>query len=265
MTKTVRIVLLAGAVMYAASCAAESTDAEIREGIVLYHTPRCGGEPGSSRRPALIEVLDVDGNTNRLARILEELAQTNDNWNARMALHDLRIYGTPAQLPFLYSQATNAQYGAHAMEAIFAIEGVTSNSLSAARDYLFLTNKFSFAGIDERSDTCVKLLTRVNNDPVLAEFRLEILGLATNFLENVELMPNVLDGTLCGQYEGFRFSRGRLSMLRSARQRVTQELADITGNDPEASGKIHCYTFQTNYLSTSINELVAYPEADLPD
>ena len=43
------------------------------------------------------------------------------------------ISARTAQLPFLYSQATNAQYGAHAMEAIFAIEGVTSNLLSAAR------------------------------------------------------------------------------------------------------------------------------------
>ena len=202
--------------------------------------------------------------TNRYARVLCELAGENTN-QTRRALALLGVYKTPQSLPFLYAYATNAEYGAYAMKAIFDIEGVTSNSLSAARDYLFLTNKFSFAGIDERSDTCVKLLTRVNNDPVLAEFRLEILGLATNFLQNVELMPNVLDGTLCGQYEGFRFSRGRLSMLRSARQRVTQELADITGNDPEASGKIHCYTFQTNYLSTSINELVAYPESDLPD
>lgn len=202
--------------------------------------------------------------TNRYARVLCELACENTN-QTRRAIALLGVYKTPQSLPFLYAYATNVEYGAYAMKAIFDIEGVTSNSLSAARDYLFLTNKFSFAGIDERSDTCVKLLTRVNNDPVLAEFRLEILGLATNFLQNVELMPNVLDGTLCGQYEGFRFSRGRLSMLRSARQRVTQELADITGNDPEASGKIHCYTFQTNYLSTSINELVAYPESDLPD
>ena len=253
--------LFAGVLAVARGETGEYSDQDIKRQIVFagrcYHA-----EDMDSNYERAFRMSGCD--TNRYARVLCELAGENTN-QTRRAIALLGVYKTPQSLPFLYSYATNAEYGAHAMEAIFAVEGVTSNSLSAARDYLFLTNKFSFAGIDERSDTCVKLLTRVNNDPVLAEFRLEILGLATNFLQNVELMPNVLDGTLCGQYEGFRFSRGRLSMLRSARQRVTQELADITGNDPEASGKIHCYTFQTNYLSTSINELVAYPEANLLD
>jgi len=246
MTKTVRIVLLAGAVMYAASCAAESTDAEIREGIVLYHTPRCGGEPGSSRRPALIEVLDVDGNTNRLARILEELAQTNDNWNARMALHDLRIYGTPAQLPFLYSQATNAQYGAYVMKSIFAIEGVNTNSVSAMQGYLSLTNALTNGQSHDRSMLCKDLLARVYSSPELAAFRQDCLDMMIDFAQYRNSGHVSLDGSIQSVDPTYHASKRRLAVLRAAQNRC--------GN-----------SFQLDYITNAINELVAYPESDLPD
>ena len=246
MTKSVRIVLLAGAVMYAASCAAESTDAEIRERIVLYHTPRCGGEPGSRRRPALIEVLDIGGDTNRLARILEELAQTNDNWNARMALHDLRIYGTPAELPFLYSYATNAQCGACAMESIFAIEGVNTNSVSAMRGYLSLTNALTNGQSHDRSVLCKDLLDRVYSSPELAAFRQDCLDMMIDFAQYRNSGHVSLDGSIQSVDPTYHASKRRLAVLRAAQNRC--------GN-----------SFQLDYVTNAINELVAYPEANLPD
>ena len=246
MTKTVRIVLLAGAVMHAASCAAESTDAEIRERIVLYHTPRCGGEPGSGRRPALIEVLDVGGDTNRLARILEELAQTNDNWNARMALHDLSIYGTPAQLPFLYSYATNAQYGAYAMKSIFAIEGITSNSLSAAESFLSITNSVTLKMDYDRSDICEELLRKMSTSPDLSPFRPMLLTAAITYAQNVSMMHKSLDEAICDADSTYRYSKRRLAVMRAAQDRCWNATL-------------------TNHVANAINELVAYPEANLPD
>ena len=57
--------------------------------------------------------------TNRYARVLCELAGENTN-QTRRAIALLGVYKTPQSLPFLYSYATNAQYGAYAMKSIFA-------------------------------------------------------------------------------------------------------------------------------------------------
>ena len=78
--------------------------------------------------------------TNRYARILRELAVENAN-ETEWAIASLGTFKTPESLPFLYSYATNAVYGAKALKAVFAIEGVTSNSISVAQSYLSLTNE----------------------------------------------------------------------------------------------------------------------------
>jgi hypothetical protein len=206
----------------------------------------------------------ADNDTNRYARVLSELAQENAK-QTRRVIHMLGLYKTNQSLPFLYSYATNATYGSYALKSIFAIEGVTSNSVAAVHNYLFSTNWFPFSEIGRRSDACTDLLKKVFGDLSFVEYRPVALGMATNFLQNVELMPNVLDGTLCNLQDGFRFSKRRISALRAAKQRVTIELEDATTNNYEVGRRIYCYTFQTNYLQNAINELVAYPEANLPD
>ena len=239
----------------------EYSDADIKEKFVFISRLIHGDENGSHIKKAL----RMAGNdTNRFARVLRELAEENTNQTVR-AIRSLGVYKTTQSLPFLYSYATNATYGAEALKVILAIEGVTSNSLAAAESYLFLTNQFSFAGIGERSDTCTDLLKKAIGDSNLAAYRPAILNIATNFLQDVELMPNVLDGVLCSSCDGFRSSKRRLSILRSTIQRVTAELSAAETNNCEVWGKKHCYTFQTNYLQNAINELVAYPEANLPE
>ena len=65
-----------------------------------------------------------DGDTNRLARLICELAQTNDSRIATMMIMALGEYGTPAQLPFLYSCATNAVLAKTAVKSVLHAEGV---------------------------------------------------------------------------------------------------------------------------------------------
>ena len=239
----------------------EYSDAEIKEKYVFISRLVHGDENGSHIRKAL----RMAGNdTNRFARVLRELAVENTNQTKR-AIRDLGFFRTPQSLPFLYSYATNATYGSYALKSIFAIEGVTSNSVAAVHNYLFSTNWFPFSEIGRRSEACTDLLKKVFGDLSFVEYRPVALGMATNFLQNVELMPNVLDGTLCNLQDGFRFSKRRISALRAAKQRVTIELEDATTNNYEVGRRIYCYTFQTNYLQNAINELVAYPEANLPD
>lgn len=244
------------------------SDEVLKDEILLFMRPiECvemvRGQPHRPR--VLTEKISFDGDTNRLARLLAELAQTNNAQIAQRSIALLGEYGTPVQLPFLYSCATNPAVGHNAIKTVMRIEGVNSNSLEVARSYLFATNRFSFDEVACRSDTCTDLLKNVFEDSGLAEFRPMMLGIATNFMDTVELMPNVLDNELCRVYDGFRFSKRRLAGLRSARQRDMAELLDATTNSYEVWRRTYCYTAQTNYLQNAINELVAYPEANLPD
>ena len=264
--KITSTLLLALVTASLAVLAGASTDAEIIDGIVQFHRPRCGDEPGrGGRRPELIEVLEMGGDTNRLARLLAELAHTNDIWNAKMALWELEKYGTAEQLPFLYSCATNPAVGDRAVKAVLRIEGVTSNSMNTVHNYLFSTNWLAFDKIGRRSEVCCSLLKKVFNVENLASYRPCMYGMATNYLQNVELMPNALDEELCVVDGGFSQSKRRLAILRTAMQRVKAELEDVANSNYEVWRRTHCYTFQTNYLQNAINELVAYPEANLPD
>ena len=239
----------------------EYTDAEIKEKFAFISCLAHGDENGSHIRWAL----HMAGNdTNRFARVLRELAVENTNQTSHV-IRNLGLYKTPQSLPFLYSYATNATYGADALKSILAIEGVNSDSLTAVNGYLFSTNWFSFGEVGRRSDVCTDVLDKVFKDSSLADFRPTVFCMATNFLQNVELMPNVLDGALCNAHDDFRFSKRRLSALRSAKQRIALELEDAATNNYEVGRRTYCYTFQTNYLQNAINELVAYPESNLPD
>ena len=195
--------------------------------------------------------------TNRYARILRELAVENTNETKRVIANLGNKYKTPDSLPFLYSYATNAVYGAKALKAVFAIEGVTSNSVALAQSYLFMTNGISYKEENEKSDTCIDLLKKVCSDPSLSSLRPAVIAMALDFQRDVELMPNVLDMTLCDADASFRFSKRRLDILRNTAQRVFTELEPVAVDT--------CYAFQTNYLANAINELVSYPEANLPD
>ena len=96
--------------------------------------------------------------TNRLARLIAGLARTNDSWIAGGMIGRLGVYGSSENLPFLYSQVSNVEYGVRAVRSILRIEGVTSNSLAMVDDYLSMTNM----AMPSREDICLELL-RIRN------------------------------------------------------------------------------------------------------
>jgi hypothetical protein len=121
--------------------------------------------------------------TNRYARILRELAVENTN-ETEWAIASLGQYKTTESLPFLYSYATNAVYGAKALKAVFAIEGVTSNSIPVVQGYLSLTNE---AVIVERggATVCAELMRRAKQDGVNVDCRRNALSIANTFATEV--------------------------------------------------------------------------------
>ena len=183
--------------------------------------------------------------TNRYARILRELAVENTN-ETEWAIASLGQYKTSESLPFLYSYAMNAVYGAKALKAVFAIEGVTSNSIPVVQGYLSLTNE---AVIVERggATVCAELIRRAKQDGVDVDCRRNALSIANTFATEVNRNYYWLDHLLLRDDDSYRYSKRRLRVLRNADlQRCT-------------------YPFQVNYVTNAINELVAYPEVDLPD
>ena len=183
--------------------------------------------------------------TNRYARVLCELAGENTN-HARRAIALLGVYKTPQSLPFLYSYATNAQYGAYAMKSIFAIEGITSNSLSAAESFLSITNSVTLKMDYDRSDICEELLRKMSTSPDLSPFRPMLLTAAITYAQNVSMMHKSLDEAICDADSTYRYSKRRLAVMRAAQDRCWNATL-------------------TNHVANAINELVAYPEANLPD
>ncbi len=187
-----------------------------------------------------------DGDTNRLARLVAELAQTNDTAVSAMMVRALCEYGTPAQLPFLYSCATNPAVGDRAVTAVLRIEGVTSNSVAMLQRYLSETNAVSRKEAYNRAVAAREFLDASRSQSVPSDLKETALCVAREFAANVNTSNSIVDEAIVGADESYRFSKRRLAVMRSAYSRCFNE-------------------FQTNYVSQVINELVAYPESALPD
>ena len=185
------------------------------------------------------------GDTNRYVRVLSELAEENTNQTRRVI--DEFFYRKPPQsLPFLYSYATNAQYGAYALKSIFAIEGVNSNSVVAMQGYLSLTNTLTNGQSHDRSMLCKDFLNNVFSSDELEQFRPSCLSMMIDFAQHRNSGHVSLDGSIQAVDPTYHASKRRLAVLRAAQNRC--------GN-----------SFQLDYVTNAINELVAYPEANLPD
>ena len=224
------------------ACSAQSdavSDDEIRDMVVhsgFYI------DNGRAAKEEFIGAKDLcAGDTNRFARILCELAQTNHLRIADRMIRCLGRHGTSAQLPFLYSMATNEQHGATAVKSILRLEGVTSNSLAVA-DRCLSNNTIKEP---ERLDVCRTIVdlafavTTPTNDQVRALSYVHCHARTCDY-------PAGLDQSLLRHDPSYRLSRRRLSILRDVY---------VHGVDQ----------WDIGYVTNAINELVAYPEANLPE
>ena len=180
--------------------------------------------------------------TNRFARILVDLAKTNNIKIANQSIRLLGFYGGPEQLPFLHACLTNASLASSAAISLLKVEGCTPANMGTYDDFLSNTNITQEA----RSDFA-RVLTHA---AYRWDFPATNRSLAVNSVLRYAATANEyflpLDTTLMYSDESYRMSRRRLAVLRSVR--------DLEIN-----------SYQLNYVTNAINELVAYPEADLPE
>ena len=231
------------AVAVVVSCHADTcTDEELRHDVLEFLTTRCCGRVEARR--VLTNEIRFDGNTNRLAGVLAEFAQTNDAQIAEWAMWQLKKYATSAQLPFLYSCATNPVLGKTAVEAALRIDGVTSNSVVAVENFFAISSRDDSL---ETTQLCLDFMTQATGvaiDPICSSNALRV---AHDFSIGENCHYYCFDRGQISRDDSYRYSRRRLAYLRQVLLR-----GDL-------------FEFQENYVTNAINELVAYPEANLPD
>ena len=262
--KTTKLMTLAGAAAVAVAFARADeplSDDAMKERIVRFVTlpsRMCGHALVDFREEFRSRKLTnrswFDGDTNRLARLIAELAQTNDMEMSSQMIESLGEYGTPAQLPFLYSCATNPAswamdatptIGDRAMKAALRIEGVTSNSVDLLRQYLLAPRQKPFVDWD-RCNVCKYFVSLANAVPLSSEGTNSVMGCLLQYAPLNNVCPKELDGVLTSFDPSYGCSRRRLAVFRAVNNLGVDE-------------------FEINYVTNAINELVAYPEANLPD
>ena len=233
------------------------TDAELKQDVWEYLTTRFCGSRGGRRiaHPRILtDYIRFDGNTNRLATVLVEVACSNNTWAAERAMWQLGKYGTAEQLPFLYSCATNSNswlgdttptIGDIAMKAALRIEGVTSNSVAILSQYLLAPKQKQFVDWD-RSDVCEHFVSLAKASQLSAEETNRVMNCLLQYAPLNNVCPEKMDGVITSFQASYGISKRRLSVLRAVSNMGVDE-------------------FNIHYVTNAINELVAYPEANLPD
>ena len=220
-----------------------ASDEEVKKDIIFYIQPKCSQSGNDTK---LVDTYFINGNTNRLLRLLSDLIKTNDEWICTRSMWQYGKYATKSELPFLYSCATNSMCGDRALQAILKIEGVTTNSLQALDCYMSLTNAVAVGNNTDRLYVCRDFFYSVKRNESLFEYKPRLEEIVLNFARQKKSKFVNADRLLCEMDESYVNSKRRLSSMRIA---VAHGLNEM----------------QTNYVHSVIRSLEAFPEEDLPD
>ena len=211
----------------------------------LLHTTGhfCGTEDPIKTSLKWILNTCCEGDTNRYLRIAKETATNNPKFS-NMAIALVEEYGGVDDVPFLYQYTNSTEYISGALEVVLKLSGLTEESVAAASAYIAGTN--SYRVLDQ--EVVAKALFRAAANPSApASLRTIASSNALHFASNSS--GGVLEYNDIGFMNAdpsYKYSKRRLDVLRAVLPR--------------------CRTDNTiNYVTNAINELVAYPEANLPD
>ena len=220
-----------------------ASDEEVKKDIIFYIQPKCSQSRNDTK---LVDTYFINGNTNRLLRLLSDLIKTNDEWICTRSMWQYGKYATKSELPFLYSCATNSMCGDRALNTIISLDGISSNLLQTVGQYFSITNGFSVDDDANRSRFAEDLLKRVYRTESLFSYREQVFNMTREFALNVNLMHVSVDKALMRADPTYENSKRRLNVMRGARERCISE-------------------FLTNYVTNVINKLEIYPEENLSE
>ena len=247
MTQTIRLTLLVLATITVQTVNAY-TDSEITNRVIRSTRYRHSREANITFEEA---VRMCGSDTNRFVSLLQSIAVSHTNLAESMIVRIGKL-GDSAALPFLYGCVTNAATGTEAIRAVFRIEGVTTNSVDQLVRYLEMPmTNVPLIKLGERTRCCNWI---VNNFIANAD-----TGANRYFIDKLIRFANGefwmyawdLDSLIIRVDGRYKYSKRRLSMLRSS---LDFEIEDSSVR-----------TMQRNYVTNAINELIAYPEANLND
>ena len=212
--------ILAGLIVFMMQVSLANTeilsDNEIKQKIIRFIAPVCAE---SMIDGELIDTYYINGNTNRLLRILSDMVKTNDEWICTQTMFEYSKYATKSELPFLYSCATNWFRGEYAMSAILRIEGVTTNSLSVMENFLSLTNVTS-SGLQRRDEICCDFIrhewARTTEED---ELRKSVKDVVYKYAAHDNQCHEWLDKALMKGDDTYRYSQRRLNVFTSITNR----------------------------------------------
>ena len=212
--------ILAGLIVFMMQVSLANTeilsDNEIKQKIIRFIAPVCAE---SMIDGELIDTYYINGNTNRLLRILSDMVKTNDEWICTQTMFEYSKYATKSELPFLYSCATNWFRGEYAMSAILRIEGVTTNSLSVMENFLSLTNIAS-SGLQRRDEICCDFIrhewARTTEED---ELRKSVKDVVYKYASHDNQCHEWLDKALMKGDDTYRYSQRRLNVFTSITNR----------------------------------------------
>jgi hypothetical protein len=241
--KTTLIIIVLLIMQFAFAETQIASDEEVKKDIIFYIQPKCSQSRNDTK---LVDTYFINGNTNRLLRLLSDLIKTNDEWICTRSMWQYGKYATKSELPFLYSCATNSMCGDRALNTIISLDGISSNLLQTVGQYFSITNGFSVDDDANRSRFAEDLLKRVYRTEAFLPYRERVFNMTREFALNVNLMHVSVDKALMRVDPTYENSKRRLNVMRGAKERCISD-------------------FLTNYVTNVINKLEIYPEENLPD
>ena len=238
-------VALMGATYATVSCAdVVYDDAAVTREFVRTTGYFCGnGDPVDTSLKWMLNTCCA-GDTNRYLRVAKETASSNTNF-AYMAIALVEKHGSADDLPFLYQYTNDMRCAAAALEVILHLGGLTDESVAAASAYIASTNANY---VLDREIVAKGLFRAAANSSAPSGLRAIASSNALCFACNSSGgAARCNDIGFKNADPSYKYSKRRLSVLRAVL--------------PRCQG----HEIPMNYVTNAINELVAYPEAELPD
>lgn len=238
------LMLFAVSATVVGSAFANVTDIKLREilGRAVGYIDDPDGGPGE----VCYAIRFAENDTNRVVSLMKQLVAEGAArvGITRFYLSEIGKYGTSSDLPFLYQRVSETNLCETATKAILKIEGLTTNSLM--RFTTLIPDELPGVWNPWPVHAWCRLLEASKKFPADSEIRALTMSNAVQYATRQRESVELFDGCLKHADPTYRMSKRRLAVLRSVR--------DLGVNE-----------YQTNYVTNAINELVAYPEANLPE
>lgn len=230
------------AMLACGSLRAEVEDVQLRQ--VLDRAVRYIDNPYASWAEIEYAIRLTGGNTNRVVSLMRQLvdAGTEDAETSMFYLCEIGKYGTINDLPFLYQRVADSNLCDSAVRAIVQISTVSTDVVNQVCGRL----KRGPASDRNIASAWTDLAFGVHKKNADQDARNIMVSNLVEYASRQYVYPERIDRSVIRLDPSYRQSKRRLSVLRAVQ--------DLGVNE-----------WQTNFVTTAIRELEAYPEADLPE